>query len=260
MTKSKKMTFTIIPISMIALATILTVIPITYDAYAENPGHSGVGLRPSLGIDNRGHTLIEDGLTINGQTFMAEYFAQTIKTQTVNVDQPIDITLHYFIKGGPKYIEHTTLSIVNGKESKNIDWNQDFKGTQTVTVSDNKFFKNVMVNLDADSNNPDAVFLNFKFRISENIDKSSLKIVTWNSAKEAWTNYFYEALSVVGANQTSDTNKIKSPLKQTKSGIAASNVECDVGKSLMFKTNGTPICVTPSTAAKLVAMGWVKQA
>ena len=264
MTISKSMAYAIIPICVIALATGFTIILSTFDVYADSEGYSGVGLRPTLGIDNRGYTLIEDGLTINGQTFMAEYFSQTIQTQTVKTNQPIDITLHFFVKGGLNNLAHTDLSIDNGEESKHIEWNQDFKGTQTVSVSDNEFFKNVMVKSRADPNNPSAAFLNFKFQISEKTESSKLKIVTWNSAREGWTNYFYDAIkvdeSILDTSQNSDMNKIKSPLKQTRDGVSASDVKCDLGKKLMIKNNGTPICVSPASASKLVAMGWAKQA
>jgi hypothetical protein len=262
---SKFMAYTVIPIFVIALTVVFTITPSTYDVYADSEGYSGVGLRPTLGIDNRGYTLIEDGLTINGQTFMAEYFSQTIQTQTVKTNQPIDITLHLFVKGGLNNLAHAALSIDNGEENEQIEWNQDFKGTQTVSVSDNEFFKNVMVKSRADPNNPSAAFLNFKFQISEKTETSKLKIVTWNSAREGWTNYFYDAIKVDETildtnSQTSDMNEIKSPLKQTRDGVSASNVKCDLGKKLMIKNNGTPICVSPASASKLVAMGWAKQA
>ena len=55
-------------------------------------------------------------------------------------------------------------------------------------------------------------------------------------------------------------NEIKSPLKQTRDGVSVNDVKCDSGKKLMIKNNGTPICVSPATASKLVSMGWAKQA
>ena len=74
MTKSKVMAYAVIPIFVIVLTTGFTITPSAFDVFAESPGYSGVGLRPTLGIDNRGHTLIDDGLTINGHTFKARIF------------------------------------------------------------------------------------------------------------------------------------------------------------------------------------------
>lgn len=47
------------------------------------------------------------------------------------------------------------------------------------------------------------------------------------------------------------------PLKQIQSGVAASDIICKEGLELIFKaSNGNPACVSPTTAAKLVAKGW----
>ncbi len=48
-----------------------------------------------------------------------------------------------------------------------------------------------------------------------------------------------------------------SPLKQFKSGILANDVKCIDGYTLIIKTeDGSPACVKPETAQKLVARGW----
>ena len=51
-----------------------------------------------------------------------------------------------------------------------------------------------------------------------------------------------------------------SPLEQVQSGIAASDVKCNAGFQLIFKTeDDSPACVTPDTAQKLVERGWAKE-
>ena len=48
-----------------------------------------------------------------------------------------------------------------------------------------------------------------------------------------------------------------SPLKQLESGISPEDIECKEGLELIFKsTNGSPACVKPQTAEKLVERGW----
>ncbi len=48
-----------------------------------------------------------------------------------------------------------------------------------------------------------------------------------------------------------------SPLKQFKSGIAANNIKCDNGLSLVIKAeDNSPACVKPDTAQKLTEGGW----
>lgn len=49
----------------------------------------------------------------------------------------------------------------------------------------------------------------------------------------------------------------KSPLQQLKSGIPASDVQCTQGLELVIKIeNGSPACVKPDTAQKLIERGW----
>jgi len=53
---------------------------------------------------------------------------------------------------------------------------------------------------------------------------------------------------------------VDSPLKQIKSGIQAQDVKCNQGLQLLIKTEeGSPICVKPDTASKLIQRGWAKE-
>jgi hypothetical protein len=50
------------------------------------------------------------------------------------------------------------------------------------------------------------------------------------------------------------------PLQQVNSGILAKDVQCNQGFQLIFKTeDGSPACVKPDTASKLVELGWAKE-
>ena len=49
------------------------------------------------------------------------------------------------------------------------------------------------------------------------------------------------------------------PLKQIKSGVSANNVQCNSGFVLVIKTeDGSPACVKPDSATKLLARGWTQ--
>ena len=51
--------------------------------------------------------------------------------------------------------------------------------------------------------------------------------------------------------------EFKTPKQQTDVGILPSEVECKNGLELIFKaTDGSPACVKPSTAEKLIERGW----
>ena len=268
MTISKSITHATLPIFVIALIAGLGIIPSVADVLAgsSSGSYKGENSAPTLGIDFKGQRIIENGLKINGHTFMVESFSQTIPTQTFKVDQTVDVTLHFYVEGGIRYLAYTSLLIDDGEQSKRIQWNQNFKGIQTVSVFDSEFFKNVEVTLSEDKNNPNGVFLNFKFQISKNTETSTLKITSWSHDRHSTTNYFYDAIKVGKSSdmsmKSSDMSmkskdgKFVSPLKQTRNGILVNNIQCNAGRELMIKHNGLPFCVYPADAAKLIAMNW----
>lgn len=47
-----------------------------------------------------------------------------------------------------------------------------------------------------------------------------------------------------------------SPLKQLQKGIAPSDVTCASGFEILFKNDGSPACVKPSSIQKLISRGW----
>lgn len=64
----------------------------------------------------------------------------------------------------------------------------------------------------------------------------------------------------IQAGISETTNVIGSPLKQFKSGIAANDVKCRQDLQLVIKSeDGSPACVKPQTAQKLVERGWAKE-
>ena len=50
---------------------------------------------------------------------------------------------------------------------------------------------------------------------------------------------------------------VESPIKQNKRGIAAEDITCKTGLSLVIRNNGLPACVKPTTADKLEKIGLV---
>ena len=49
---------------------------------------------------------------------------------------------------------------------------------------------------------------------------------------------------------------INSPLKQLKSGIPFLEIKCKKNLELIYKNNGSPVCVKPETKTKLIERGW----
>lgn len=65
---------------------------------------------------------------------------------------------------------------------------------------------------------------------------------------------------VVTENGVNTTSLILSPLKQFKSGIAPSDIQCKTNFALIFKAkDGSPACVKPSSAPTLILRGWATE-
>lgn len=68
---------------------------------------------------------------------------------------------------------------------------------------------------------------------------------------------FTEKPSVTLTQPSTVTSNIPDPLEQLRSGIPAKDVKCQQGLDLVIKAeDGTPACVTPDGAIKLVQRGW----
>ena len=70
--------------------------------------------------------------------------------------------------------------------------------------------------------------------------------------RDAW-----ESQNVPATNVSSEENNyLASPKKQMKNGVAAEDVVCKSGFTLMIRISGDAACVTPTTAEKLTNVGW----
>jgi hypothetical protein len=68
---------------------------------------------------------------------------------------------------------------------------------------------------------------------------------------------FHPELTPGGLYEPKNNTPVMSPLHQFKSGIAANDVNCKQGLQLVIKAeDGSPACVKPQTAQKLVEHGW----
>lgn len=64
----------------------------------------------------------------------------------------------------------------------------------------------------------------------------------------------------LGSVPSSNKTSIESPLGQFRAGTAAGNVKCNDGLQLVTKSeDGSPACVKPDTAQKLIELGWAKE-
>ncbi len=63
-------------------------------------------------------------------------------------------------------------------------------------------------------------------------------------------------IPAISLDVNAESIEISSPRKQMQDGIAAKDVICKSGLTLMIRSTGVAACVTPTTAEKLVNAGW----
>ena len=80
-----------------------------------------------------------------------------------------------------------------------------------------------------------------------------------SKTNKLYSMYTGSKLSVISNNPTL-LKLLDSPLKQTAKGVESNLIECNGNFELIFKaTDSSPACVKPTTAVKLIQIGWARE-
>ena len=194
-------------------------IGISFAAHSSGGGSgcSGDCVPPTLGVDTYGKVLVEGGFAINGNSYDVEQFEQTIPTQTIKVNEPVELTLKLFENNGPEYIEYVELVLGNEhvfdsyvwREMPNaeIAWQNTFDGIQSFEVTDVEGLI-TDVNVEAEIEE-ELLILKFQFTPTTIFDPSHLKVKMWDQNKSYWLNNFYDSLNIIHdpLSETSDSDQ-----------------------------------------------------
>lgn len=174
------------------------------DAGANFSGGGGCSdcFAPTLGLDKNGVIrLVDDGLTINGNSFNVELYFQDIPTQVLYTDETVEIILKILEDRGPGNIEFVTLSFINydvvgGVVSDDIKSSITWTRDSGILVNDKiQMLQNV--HADLTPNTDDTASAVFSFQITKEIDLlPAMKIQVSDAQKNVWNNYFENAISV----------------------------------------------------------------
>ncbi len=167
-------------------------------------GCSGDCTPPTLGQDSSGVIHVTGGFTINGQTFDTEHFEQTITTQTVRENEPVEIILKVFENGGPQHLKHVGLVVGNEYifdsyvwrhlPNAEIGWEQTFDGIQSVEIENSEnLITDVNVKAEIDGT---ITILKFQFTPTTTFDASHIMVKMWDQNRSYWVNNFHNALEI----------------------------------------------------------------
>jgi len=232
---------------------------------------------PTLGFLYTGQQVVEKGFTINGKSFDVSELTQTIPTTAVRTGDTVTISLVVYENSGANYLRNTALSI--GKyaddnhrnEVATISFKQPFSASpghpltsgsdvsQVTSVADpNGYLKDVKVT----ANEVDSyrMKIDMSFKVTKPLDTSDIIITTMDAKLGSRDNVLYNALKVNGKEIVSKAPPMikpvpPTPLKQLKSKLTASQVECRDGYEKITRNSGAIACVSSYTADLLKSKG-----
>lgn len=242
---------------LIAVAVLSSVSLFAVNSFAENANCSRDCEAPTIGVLDNGQRVVENGLTIGSHSVNVEQHLQTVPTQAFSTGNTVKAKLIVYENDGISGLRHVSFAISDYQDDKHhsdkatISFNQDFEGTQTVSVTDDAhLLKGATVTATAlDEFNTS---MEFSFTIMKPFDMSAVIVESWDADHSSRSNVFLDAIKAYGnpiIEQAAQPAKhVLAPLKQVAAGVAPSNVQCRDGLELVIRSTGAPACVYPFTA------------
>ncbi len=165
---------------------------------------------PTLGFNEDGVRLVENGFTYNGNPTDVELYFTPYPLITANVGHPNIATFKIFDDGGVDAISHFEMAFGLAKgeiisESKaRIEWDRSFDGNETVTIFDpSNVLDNVNVTHTVTKCSPSDVeskclMLNIEHMFRAPLDFDIVATNVWDIKRNAWQNYYNHGIHVEG--------------------------------------------------------------
>ena len=200
----------ILPVVLLCMGSISSV-SADHGGGGTGGGCNGDCTPPTLGTDNAGRQIVSGGFAINESVFDVTHYKQDIQTQIVKSGEPLTITLTVMENTGTHALEYVGLmlglkdKLISGitvpTHSAQIHWDNN-RGTITTEIIDpDGLIKDVNV---AESILDQNNILTFEFTPVMPFDASTVIVQTWDMDKNAWTNYFHNAIEITDAKTMPD--------------------------------------------------------
>jgi hypothetical protein len=255
-------------LQVLIAVSVLSSVSLFTNSFAENADCSKDCEAPTLGVLDDGQRVVENGLTINSRSINVEGLIQSVPTTTFNTGDTAKVRLVVYENNGASALRHTSLAISDYADDQHrsdiatVSFDQNFAGTQTITVTDsNGFLKDATAK--ATELNQFSTLVEFSFTIMKPFDTSAVIVESWDAKLSSRSNVFLNAVKANGDPIIEKTpqrpaNIVPAPVKQVNAGVAPEMVECREGFELVIRSvTGEPACVYPFTAEILRAWGMV---
>ncbi len=164
---------------------------------------------PTLGLDDRGNRLVDNGFSYNGNSIDVEWHFTSYPLVTVQTGKQNVAEFKIYDNHGPDFISHFELAFgLAGGESIGmskavIKWDKSFDGIETVTLVDPE---NVLDKIKVTTSEGSCSYeLQQKCLIVKVVhtfraplDFNILGTNVWDIKRNAWQNYFNHGIEIVG--------------------------------------------------------------
>ena len=187
-------------------------------------GCSGDCSPPTLGQDNSGRQYVSEGFGINDNFFSVESFSQDLSSQVVHVGEPVEITLRIYENEGPGNLYFVKLMLgskfqVSGGSRQDIqdvsiEWRRTSYNAEPAITYDlnNNYIKDLQVTSKLADNSfgaPNSLTeITYSFVPQRPLNSEAVAVELWDSRRNAWTNYFNNALKIVKDPEFSLDNRL----------------------------------------------------
>jgi len=166
--------------------------------------------QPTLGKDNNGIRVVENGFTYNGNPIDVERYFTPYPLITVQVGVPNKAVFKIYENGGPDDIRHFELAfgLANGARidttNAAIVWDKTFGGMETVTLIDpENVLENVRVETsegkckEASAKN-DCLIITIDHTFRAPLDFNIVGTYVWDENRNGWQNYYNDGIAIEG--------------------------------------------------------------
>jgi hypothetical protein len=214
------------PVFAIFLGIILVSSVFAQESFAENAKCARDCVAPTIGSFDDGQKIVDEGLSINDQSFDVTEFSQTIPTQMLVVGQPTTVKLTVYENNGVDALRYVSFAIADYKGERNqiqkarIAFMQNFDGVQKLDVLD---FDGLLYDIKYTATKIDSftTMIKFTFEFAKPVDKSAIIIEVWDDARNARKNILLEAIQVkdLGIKKDEKEKMMEDKVEQEKAPV-----------------------------------------
>jgi len=165
---------------------------------------------PTLGVNENGIRVVENGFTYNGNQINVERFFTPYPLITVDVGKQNKAVFKIYDDLGPNNIQHFDFAFgldegqVMGTSNAMIVWNKSTDGTETVTLVDphNALDKVRVLTSEgkcrADSTTNDCLIVTVFHTFRESLDFDIVGTNVWDFRLNAWQNFYNHGIHIEG--------------------------------------------------------------